>query len=104
MSLRIRAVLGISGGFTLTLPSTLERVGGGGSMPVSFCSTCAVYRVNNSNPAGGTVFNPNVPVSGLTILVLANIYIWVGGSVSPPLGQPPGSYSGTVVLTIAPIL
>jgi hypothetical protein len=72
-------------------------------MPVTFCSTCGVYRINNSNPAGGTAFNPNNALI-LTVVLLSDIYIWVGGSVSPPLAQTPGSYSGTMVVTVIPLL
>lgn len=104
MAFDIHGILGLSGGWSLTLPTNLSRVGGGGAMPVTFCSTCAVYRVANNNPAGGTTFNPNSGVSGLYLVTLLHVYVWIGGSVSPPLNQPPGSYTGTVVLTLAPII
>ena len=99
---RIHGSIGVAGIITLSLPSTLTR-SGGGSMPVSFCSTCARYRINNSNPAGGTTFDPNSLLI-LTIVLLSDLYIWLGGSVSPPLAQTPGSYSGTVVITVTPLL
>jgi hypothetical protein len=96
---RIHVNLLSAGNFTLTLPTTLTRSGGGGSMSITFCSTCGVYRINNSNPVGGTTFNPaNTQNFGLQALG-ANIYVWLGASVSPPLNQAAGSYSGTVVLT-----
>ena len=100
---KIHGSIGIAGIITLTLPSTLARAGGGGSMPVSFCSTCAVYRLNNSNVSGGSTFNPNALLI-LTIVVLSDLYIWLGGSVSPAGAQAPGSYSGTVVITVTPLL
>jgi hypothetical protein len=104
MSFRIRANVGLSLGFSMTLPTTLTRVGDGVTMPVSFCSTCARYRVNNSNPAGATTFNPNVGVLALLLIVASDVYVWVGGSTSPPLNQPAGNYTGTVVLTVAAII
>lgn len=88
----------------LTLPTTLARVGGGAPMPVSFCATCGIYRVNNNNPVGGTTFNPSVGFSGLALTILTTVYIWVGGSANPPLNQPAGSYTGTVVFTIGLLL
>jgi hypothetical protein len=102
-SWRIHGSIGVAGVITITLPTSLARSGGGGSMPVSFCTTCAVYRVNNSNVSGGTTFNPN-SLLVLTILVLSDLYIWLGGSVTPPLAQSPGSYTGTVVITVTPLL
>lgn len=104
MSFRIRANVGLSLGFTMTLPTVLTRVGGGATMPVSFCTTCARYRLNNTNPAGGVTFNPNVGVLALVLLVAGDVYVWVGGSTSPPLNQPAGNYTGTVTLTVAAII
>lgn len=104
LAFRISGTLGLSGGFTLTLPSSLTRVGGGGSLPVTYCGTCGIYRLNNTNPVGGTTFNPNNPVVGLSIVIASNLYVWIGGSTSPPLQQAAGTYTGTAVITIAPIL
>lgn len=101
---RIHGVLGVSGGVTLTLPSVLTRAGGAESMPVSFCATCAVYHVNSATPVGGTPFDPNTGVQGFYVVVLSDVYVWLGGSVSPPPNQAPGSYVGTVVLTVSALL
>lgn len=102
-SWRIHGSIGVAGIITITLPSTLARAGGGTGMPVSFCTTCAVYRINNSNVSGGTTFNPNALLI-LTITVLSDLYIWLGGAVNPPAAQAPGSYSGSVVITVTPLL
>ncbi len=104
MQFRITGVLGAAGGFSIAFPTTLTRVGGGGSLPLSVCSSCGIYRVGTNSPTGGTVFNPATGVSGLVIVVSSTIYVWIGGTVSPPLNQPAGSYTGTVVITLAPIL
>ena len=101
---RIRGILGVSGGVTFTLPTVLTRVGGGSTMPVTFCATCGVYRVNGATPVGGTVFDPRLGVQGLYVVVLSDVYVWLGGSVTPPLNQPPGSYVGTMVLTVSALL
>ena len=99
---KIHGSVGVAGVITVSLPSSLTK-SGGTTMAVTFCSTCGVYRVNNSNPAGGTAFNPNNALI-LTVVLLSDIYIWVGGSVSPPLAQAPGAYSGTMVITVIPLL
>ena len=104
MSLDINGILGASGGWSLTLPSTLTRAGGGATMAITFCPTCGRYRVNNNNPAGGVIFNPATGVTGLVLNVVSHVYVWIGASVSPPLNQAPGSYTGTIVLTLAPII
>jgi hypothetical protein len=93
-------LLAIASNFQLTLPTQMARVGGGAGMPVSFCTTCGIYRINSSNPVDGTQFNPANNVA-LPLLVLnSNVYIWLGGTASPAVGQAPGSYSGSVVLTL----
>lgn len=101
---RVRGVLGVSGGVDLTLPTVLTRAGGGATMPVTFCATCAAYRVNNASPLGATAFDPRAGVHGLTVVVLSDIYIWLGGTVTPPAGQAPGQYVGTAVLTVSALL
>lgn len=93
-------LLAIASSFALTLPSSLSRVGGGATMPISFCSTCGIYRLNNTNPSGGTVFNPSNTVNLGLLILGSNIYVWLGGTVSPPLNQMPGSYTGSAVLTL----
>jgi hypothetical protein len=88
-------------GFQLTLPTALT--GPGTAIPLTFSATDGRYRVNNSNPAGGTTFNPQnfvTPIAGPN----SDIFVWLGGSVSPPLNQTPGSYSATVVLTASGLL
>lgn len=101
---RVRGVLGVSGGVDLTLPAVLTRAGGGATMPVTFCATCAAYRLNNASPVGAVAFDPRVGVHGLTVVVLSDIYIWLGGTVAPAAGQAPGQYVGTAVLTISALL
>ncbi|HEY4303337.1 MAG TPA: DUF4402 domain-containing protein [Gemmatimonadaceae bacterium] len=88
----------------LQLPTTLTKVGGGASMPVSFCALCGMYRLNNTNPVGATAFNPNSGFSGLALTLFTTVYIWVGGTANPPAAQAPGSYTGTMVLTIGLLL
>jgi len=104
LAFRISGLVGVGLGFSLTLPSTLARSGGGPGLPVSYCTTCGVFRVGVNSPVGGTTFNPNTGVQGLTLLVLSDLYVWVGATANPPLNQPSGSYSGTVTLNVAAIL
>lgn len=94
-------LLGIGTSFQLTLPTTMARVGGGATLPVSFCTTCGIYRVNNSNPASGTTFNPANTINLPILVVGSNVYIWLGGTASPASNQQPGSYTAGAVLTLA---
>jgi len=98
----VHGAITIGGGFTFTLPNNLTT-SGGATMPITFCTTCAIYRVGNTSPAGGTTFNPKNG-NGLVLAVVSDIYIWLGASVNPPLTQTPGHYTGTVVFTVAGLL
>lgn len=100
---RIRGILGIGGSFSFALPSVLLHSNGSTTMPISFSTTSASYRFGSSTP-GGTVFNPSNGVSGLYVVVLTDIYIFLGGTLTPPLNQKSGSYSGTIVFTSSALL
>lgn len=104
MSFDINTAVPVSLGWSLTLPTVLTRTGGGATMPITFCSTCGVYRVANPDPAGGITFNPASGVAAISLLSPLHVYVWVGGAVWPPLQQLPGSYTGTIVLTLAAII
>ena len=95
--------LSLSTSFSFTLPIALTRTGGGGSIPISFCSTCAAYHINVNNPSGSTTFNPATGTN-ITISIASDIYIWLVASVSPPLNQPAGTYSASAVLTVTKLL
>lgn len=101
---RITGKLGLSGWISLTLPSSLGRAGGSETMAISFCATCGLVRIGNTNPVGATAFNPANGVLSLSVPVSSTIYVWLGATVSPLSNQRSGSYTGTVVLTTALLL
>ena len=94
------SILG-GGDFQLTLPTTLT--GPGPAFPITF-STTDGQRNTANNPNGGTSFNPHVSQNISGGLFSQTIYVWLGGSVAPPLNQTPGAYSATVVLTVMGML
>lgn len=80
-----------------TLPTRLNRVGGGSNMPISFGTTDAIAQ--GTAPSSQPVtFNPNNPIT-FTLGTSPDFYITLGGRVAPRNGQPVGSYQGTVTLT-----
>jgi hypothetical protein len=87
----------LSGTFALTLPTTLT--GPGTAIPITFSTTDGVRNTTN-NAATGTTFNPHTTQTVPISLFGTTVYVWLGASVSPPLNQTPGNYSGTVVLTV----
>ncbi|HYF38459.1 MAG TPA: DUF4402 domain-containing protein [Gemmatimonadales bacterium] len=89
------------GTFQLTLPTTLT--GPGTAIPITFSATDGLRNTAN-NPATGTTFNPSTTQTIPAAPLSTTIYVWLGGSVSPPLNQAPGNYSGNVVLTVTGML
>lgn len=91
-------ILSALGTFSLALPTQLVRSGGAQTMPVSFCATCGRWRQNSNAVGGATTFNPASTVSFSSLPAGTNIFVWLGGTVTPPLNQVAGTYLGTVVL------
>lgn len=81
---------------SVTLPAGV--VSGPNSVPVTFGSGSAAWS-KQDRAKGRTTFNPR---QGAAITVPPNgrFFVWIGGSVSLPLSQPAGSYTGTITLTI----
>ena len=98
---RITGTFLTGGNFALSLPTTLT--GPGSAIPITF-STTDGQRNTSNNPNGGSSFNPHSSQPIGLGLLSQTIYVWLGGSVAPPLNQPPGAYSATVVLTVTGML
>jgi hypothetical protein len=82
---------------TFTLPATL--VFGANNLPITFGAGSAGYNVNSSR-AGLTLFDPaTVPLPRLSGAT-GNLYVYVGGSVSPTV-QPAGAYTAAITLAVA---
>lgn len=84
--------------FDLSGAQNLDN-GGGDNLPVTFSSTSAAHNGTNSR-AGATVFNPNVTLTRRLDAATGELWLFIGGSVSPTV-QPAGTYSGTIVLSSA---
>lgn len=89
---------------SFTLPTVLTNIQAlpGSTMPITFSATSAVWNRANNNPAAGTPFDPAVGTVGrLGPPPNPNMYIWLGGTVSPAAAAKPGIYQGTVVLSLS---
>lgn len=82
---------------TFTLPANL--VYSGNNLPVTFAATSAGYNVANSR-AGLTLFNPSAVATTRLDGTSGDLYVFIGGSVSPTT-QPAGSYTGAITLATA---
>ena len=84
---------------TFDLTGAQNLVNGVNNLPVTYSSTSAAHNVLNSR-AGATVFDPNVSLTRRLDAVTGELWLFIGGSVSPA-AQPAGPYTGTIVLNAA---
>lgn len=94
----VRYVLGGRIQVRFTLPTTLARVGGGGTLPITFSNSDGIAQ--GTAPSSPRVtFNPKATTNfNLTTSPDANF--WLGGRVSPAATQATGAYRGTVTMTV----
>ena len=88
---------------TFTLPATLTNIQAlpGSTMPITFNATSARWNRATNNAAAGTPFNPAAGTVGrLGPPPNPNMYVWIGGTVSPAAAAKPGIYRGTVILSL----
>jgi hypothetical protein len=93
----VRHILNRQVQLRFTLPTTLPRVAGGATLPITFAATDAIAQ----GTAGSSVpvtFNPN-NTQTFTLVTSADFYVNLGGRVSPAAGQATGAYRGTITLT-----
>lgn len=83
---------------TFQLPSSLTD-GSGNSLSITFTSTDAGYSTDELGQSTATAFDPHTGV--ITSLGTdGNLYIWLGGTVSPLSSQPGNPYDGDLILDI----
>jgi hypothetical protein len=88
---------------SFTLPTVLTNIQAlpGSTMPITFSATSARWNRANNNPAAGTPFDPAVGAVGrIGPPANPNMYIWLGGTVSPAAAAKPGIYQGTIVVSL----
>ncbi|OLC97605.1 MAG: hypothetical protein AUI55_01505 [Gemmatimonadetes bacterium 13_1_40CM_2_70_7] len=89
---------------SFTLPTQLTNIQAqpGSTMPIAFSATSALWRRATNSPAGATTFNPNVGTVGrLGPPANPNMYIWIGGMVTPAAAAKPGIYQGTIIVSLS---
>lgn len=90
-----------------TLPETLARVGGGGTLPISFNNDEFGRLSLDVSTEGGVTFNPTSPIdtanNGSTqpFFNATTFSVYLGGTVTPGAEQPIGSYADDVILTVS---
>lgn len=93
----VNGYLGAEVQMSFTLPANL--VSGGNNLPISFAATDAGY--NTANAVGGaTTFDPAAGATTNLDAGSGDLFVWLGGTVTPAGAQPAGVYSNTVSLDV----
>jgi len=82
--------------YSFSLPTNLT--GGGNNLPIG---SWTGYVNTTSTTSGGLAITPSATPAGATLSAGGALYLYVGGTVTPPSNLPAGSYTGTVTLTVA---
>ena len=82
---------------TFTLPANL--ISGPNSIPITFSSAYSGYS-DTDNPATATSFNPFQTISFFTAPTDKTCFIWLGGKVTVSGSTLPGTYTGTIIMTV----
>jgi hypothetical protein len=83
---------------TFTLPANL--VSGGNNLPIAFAAGDAGHNTAN-DPTTATTFDPaGVETTNLSGGAPGELWVWIGGTVTPAVNQPAGLYQNTVTLTV----
>ncbi|HWO89730.1 MAG TPA: DUF4402 domain-containing protein [Gemmatimonadales bacterium] len=82
----------------ITLPAAMAGPFGA-TMPMLFGSADGGYSQTN-NAAAATSFDPRSPLVA-TLSPQGRLFIFLGGTVSPPVTQRAGAYTGTITVTVA---
>lgn len=77
------------------LPANLTS--GANTLPITYTG---IHSLTNT-PAGGTAFTPSTGVTSTPLSGTGNLYVFMGGTVTPGGSQASGSYSGTVTMQVA---
>jgi len=80
-----------------TLPANLAN--GGNNLSISFSSADAGRNVVD-NSAGATGFDPVVQETATLEPATGELYVWLGGQVSPAANQPAGVYTGAIIVDV----
>lgn len=79
-------------------PAPVLQTSGGSTLAVTFGPSSAAWADNNGGPL--TAFDPRQSLT-VTLPGDGDLYVWLGGTAAPTSAQSPGSYAGTVTLSVA---
>lgn len=86
---------------TFTLPSSMQADTSTATMPISFSSTDAGHAAASTDQSTQTAFDPSVSQTLALDGTSGELYIWLGGTVSPATTQKKGVYSADITLDVS---
>lgn len=86
---------------SFTLPSSMQADTSSATMPISFSTTDAGYAAASTSQSSQTAFDPSVAQSLTLDGTTGELYIWLGGTISPTSTQKKGSYTADITLDVS---
>jgi hypothetical protein len=83
---------------TVVLPSAFTSTAGSDAVPIAFDERSAAWSTKDES-SSRVVFDPRRPLL-LSVQARQNIYVWIGGTVSPTPVQRAGIYHGSITLFV----
>lgn len=84
---------------TFTLPTQLTN--GTDNIPIAFGATDAGYATDAANQATATAHDPGTVLTTDLDATTGELYVWLGGTVTPAIGISGGSYSADITIDLA---
>lgn len=93
--------LDVRGNNTFRISFTLTSVltNGAHTIPITYSTNNASWKINSNNPSGSTQFDP---YGNFTVNVRNRdiIYVWIGGNINPAISAMHGNYSANIVISV----
>ena len=83
---------------TVILPSAFACIAGSDAVSIAFDERSAAWSTTDES-SSRTLFDPRRPLR-LTLCAHKDVYVWIGGAVSPTPVQRAGTYRGTITLFV----
>ena len=83
---------------SFVLPTALSN--GGATMPLSFSAAAGCWNTA-FNQSGCTTYDPSLTLTQRLHATSGNMYVWLGGTVTPAANQVAGTYTANVTMNVA---
>lgn len=85
---------------SFTLPTDLTHTDGTTAMPIVFSDTDAGHSTTDDASTITADQDPNADITGTLDATNENLYLWLGGTLQPAIGQIAGDYTADITVDV----